>query len=183
MFVDDLLHHCGQITDYLDVIKDPIDLTMIEKRLNQPNTFYKTKVANMPYYCGRQCKIRCCLIVLGSLRRRFSALTSNGWSTTAVLSTVRIRHVIYLIHLFTLRCFIYFAATCSAGVLKSYLRRARHVFRCGMTAQTPWNSSSPAGWRRYRACSSDSRAMEGWLARCCQVRCGLAWIARLHYFA
>ena len=41
---------CGflQITDYLDVIKDPIDLTMIEKRLNQPNTFYKTKVANMP---------------------------------------------------------------------------------------------------------------------------------------
>lgn len=36
----------GQITDYLDVIKDPIDLTMIEKRLNQPNTFYKTKVGS-----------------------------------------------------------------------------------------------------------------------------------------
>ena len=46
-----------QITDYLDVIKDPIDLTMIEKRLNQPNTFYKTKVDNIPYYHGHERKI------------------------------------------------------------------------------------------------------------------------------
>ena len=46
-----------QITDYLDIIKDPIDLTMIEKRLNQPNTFYKTKVANIPYYHVHERKI------------------------------------------------------------------------------------------------------------------------------
>ena len=46
-----------QITDYLDVIKDPIDLTTIEKRLNQPNTFYKTKVDNIPYYHGHERKI------------------------------------------------------------------------------------------------------------------------------
>ena len=33
-----------QITDYLDVVKDPIDLQMIEQRLTQPNVYYKTKV-------------------------------------------------------------------------------------------------------------------------------------------
>lgn len=89
-----------QITDYLDIIKDPIDLTMIEKRLNQPNTFYKTKVIKIPQHHGHQRKICCLLIVLRplcSLRRRFSALISNGWSTIAELSTVRIRHVIYKI--------------------------------------------------------------------------------------
>ena len=35
---------CQQVTDYLDVITDPIDLQMIEKRLSQPNIYYKTKV-------------------------------------------------------------------------------------------------------------------------------------------
>lgn len=49
-----------QITDYLDIIKDPIDLTMIEKRLNQPNTFYKTKVIKIPQHHGHQRKIAAC---------------------------------------------------------------------------------------------------------------------------
>eukprot|EP01052_Picozoa_sp_SAG31_P023812 SAG31_NODE_1987_length_6724_cov_18.235925_3_plen_247_part_00 len=32
-----------EVTEYLTVIKDPVDLQMIERRLKQPNLFYKTK--------------------------------------------------------------------------------------------------------------------------------------------
>eukprot|EP01050_Picozoa_sp_SAG11_P022635 SAG11_NODE_4327_length_1946_cov_2.250135_3_plen_125_part_00 len=32
-----------EVTDYLTIIKDPIDLQLIERRLKQPNLFYKTK--------------------------------------------------------------------------------------------------------------------------------------------
>ena len=50
----------AQITDYLDIIKDPIDLTMIEKRLNQPNTFYKTKVIETHDTMGTSAKLAAC---------------------------------------------------------------------------------------------------------------------------
>jgi len=54
MLLKDIKHHShswpfldpvdtNEVTDYLDVITDPIDLQMIEKRLSQPNIYYKTK--------------------------------------------------------------------------------------------------------------------------------------------
>jgi hypothetical protein len=51
---------------------------------------------------------------LSFARRIFSALTSNGWSTTAAPSTVRIRHVICRIH-FVLASVVY--VLCRRAVL------------------------------------------------------------------
>jgi hypothetical protein len=96
----------NQITDYLDVIKDPIDLTMIEKRLNQPNTYYKTKVSDnlnlsRPHWsaCCRHSHLSTVAVYLlcvlcRAMRpacRIFSVQTSNGWSTIAGPSIALIR--------------------------------------------------------------------------------------------
>ena len=67
-----MLSGCAQlqVTDYLDVITDPIDLQMIEKRLNQPNIYYKTKVratANMVCFGAVQAAVRASRIFLGPI--------------------------------------------------------------------------------------------------------------------